>query len=318
MKLKNQLITITAFILLYVILNVMCYNIVTKRYFNNQSSEMKSRSINVSDYLPFEEDSQIVHIETDVKLTGDLPVIDGAAALYPVFSSFVDAIYPSDSVIFDGTDFTSDSALKYRNTRGAYKAVVDGDADIVFCAEPSKEQLEYAKEQGVELTFVPIGYEAFVFIVGQNNPVDDLTVDEVKGLYSGSITNWSEVGGDDRLVDAVQRNVGSGSQTAMLAFMDGVEMHRSLNGILTGRAIGFSFRYYVQGLNKNPDVKILSINGIYPDEENIANGSYPITNYLYAVYDSSNDNPNIQVVMDFVLSDEGQQIIKESGYVPLQ
>ena len=317
MKMGKQLCIIICMILAIVLFDISVFNIVTKRYIDNRGSEMKSRSIEVSEYLPFTEDSGICHIDTDVKLSGDLPVLDGAAALYPVFSAFVDATYPEDSVSFDGTDFTADSALQFHNTRGAYQAVVDGSADIIFCAQPSEEQLAYASEHGVELTLVPIGYEAFVFIVGKDNPVNDLTIEQVQGLYTGKYTNWSQVGGDDRLVDAVQRNVGSGSQTAMLSFMNGQEMKHSFFGALTGRAIGFSFRYYVEGLNGNSDVKMLALNGVYPSEENIANGTYPIASNFYAVYNNANSNPNIPILIDFILSEEGQAIVKQSGYTPL-
>ena len=318
MKLKNQIFVILGLILAFVLFDLSIFNVVTKRYIDPRGDEMKSRSIEVSEYLPFSEDSGIVHVDSSVKLSGDLPVIDGAAALYPMFSAFVDATYPKESVSFDGTDFTEDSALQFHNTRGAYQAVVDGDVDIIFCAKPSEEQLAYAKEKGVELKMVPIGYEAFVFIVGKDNPVDDLTIEQVQGLYTGKYKNWSEVGGDNRLVDAVQRNTGSGSQTAMLSFMNGQEMKKSVLGALTGRAIGFSFRYYVEGLSVNPDVKMLSLNGVYPSEENIANGTYPIASNFYAVYDASNENENIALLLDFILSEEGQRIVKESGYTPMQ
>ena len=318
MKLKNQIFVILGLILAFVLFDLSIFNVVTKRYIDPRGDEMKSRSIEVSEYLPFTEDSGIVHVDSSVKLSGDLPVIDGAAALYPMFSAFVDATYPKESVSFDGTDFTEDSALQFHNTRGAYQAVVDGDADIIFCAKPSEEQLAYAEEKGVELKMVPIGYEAFVFIVGKDNPVDDLTIEQVQGLYTGKYQNWSEVGGDNRLVDAVQRNTGSGSQTAMLSFMNRQEMKKSVLGALTGRAIGFSFRYYVEGLSVNPDVKMLSLNGVYPSEENIANGTYPIASNFYAVYDASNENENISLLLDFILSEEGQRIVKESGYTPMQ
>ncbi|RAZ93289.1 phosphate ABC transporter substrate-binding protein, PhoT family, partial [Klebsiella oxytoca] len=79
-----------------------------------------------------------------------------------------------------------------------------------------------------------------------------------KGIYSGEIKKWSEVGGENRYIDALQRNAGSGSQTAMLSFMDGVQMKRSLTGLF-GSAIGFSFRYYVEGIVENSDVKMLSL-----------------------------------------------------------
>ncbi len=297
--------------------DIVVYNIFTKRYVNDTSPEMQAKSIELSKYLPFDENSGIVKIDSVTKLSGDLPVIDGAAALYPVFSGFVNAVYPSGSVSFDGENFAPDSALQFHNTRGAYAAIVDGTADIVICAAPSKEQLEYAEQNGVELELVPIGREAFVFIVNKNNPVDNLTVEQVKGIYSGEIKKWSEVGGENRYIDALQRNAGSGSQTAMLSFMDGVQMKRSLTGLF-GSAIGFSFRYYVEGIVENSDVKMLSLNGVYPSPANIADESYPLVSSFYAVYRKDDTNPNIPVLINWILSDEGQRIVGESGYAPLK
>lgn len=313
MKLIKQLAVIALIIALFTAFDLSVYNLITKRYINNTSEEMQAKSIELSKYLPFDPNSQIISIDGSLSLTENLPVVDGAAALYPVFSAFVNAVYPPESVIFDGSNFAPESALQYTNTRGAYKAVVDGTADIVFCAEPSDEQLSYAEEKGVELVFTPIGCEAFVFIVNKDNPVNNLTTEQVKALYSGEIRSWSEVGGDNCPVDVITRNKGSGSQTAMESFMDGAEIRKNPLGF-TGRAIGYSFRYYVEGIVENGGVKMLSLNGAYPNKENISNGSYPIVSNFYAVYRKDNPNPNIEQFIEWILSDEGQQIIEESGY----
>ena len=103
----------------------------------------------------------------------------------------------------------------------------------------------------------------------------------------------------------------------MLGFMGGVPMKRNILMSLTGSAIGFSFRYYVEGIVENSDVKMLSLDGAYPDKENISNGSYPIVSSLYAVYDKANDDPNIPILIDWILSEEGQEIVEKSGYVPV-
>ncbi len=313
MKLLKQASAIALLIAFFVIFDLSVYNLLTKRYINDTSEAMQAKSIELGKYLPFEDNSKIVKLDSTLKLSGDLPVIDGAAALYPVFSAFVNGVYPADSVSFDGENFTQDSALQYSNTRGAYKAVVDGTADIIFCAAPSAEQLSYAEKKGVELEMVAIGCEAFVFIVNKDNPVDNLTVEQVKGLYSGEIRSWAEVGGNNLPVDAIQRNTGSGSQTAMLSFMDGIEMKRNPIAFL-GSSIGFSFRYYVEGIVENGSVKMLSLNGVYPDKENIKNGSYPIVSNFYAVYRKDNENSNIKPFIQWILSEEGQKIVEESGY----
>lgn len=317
MKLFQQLSTLFLLIMCFVGFDISVYNLFTKRYINNTSEQMQAKSIELDKYLPFEENSEVVKIDTDFKLSGDLPVVDGAAALYPVFSGFVNAVYPKDSVIFDGENFTPESSLQYTNTLRAYKSVVDGGADIIFCAEPSAEQLEYADEQGVELEFLPIGKEAFVFIVNNENPVDNLTVEQIRGIYSGKYKNWSEVGGDNTIIDPVQRIEGSGSQSVMVSFMDGIPMKKNLFGFM-GRAVGFSFRYYVSGIVDNGGVKMLSVNGVYPDKENISSGNYPITVDFYAVYRKDNPNTNIKLLTDWILSDDGQQIVEKSGYIPIQ
>ncbi len=314
---KRQIAVILSIILVFAGFDFSVYNLFTKRYINSTSRQMQAKSIELDKYLPFDKNSEVVRVDTDFKLTENLPVIDGAAALYPVFSGFVNAVYPEDSVIFDGENFAPESSLHYTNTLRAYKAVVDGEADIVVCAEPSEAQLAYADEQGIELEFLPIGKEAFVFIVNNENPVSDLTVEQIRGIYSGKYTNWSQVGGDRTIIDPVQRIEGSGSQSVMVSFMDGTPMKKNPFGFM-GRAIGFSFRYYVSGIVDNGGVKMLSVNGVYPDKENISSGKYPITVDFYAVYRKDNTNPNVELMLDWILSDDGQEIVEKSGYIPVE
>ncbi len=317
MKLFQQISTLFLLTICFVGFDISVYNLFTKRYINSTSEQMQAKSIELDKYLPFDENSEAVKIDTDFKLTENLPVVDGAAALYPVFSAFVNAVYPQDSVVFDGENFTPESSLQYTNTLRAYKSVVDGGADIIFCAKPSAEQLEYAEEQGVELDFIPIGHEAFVFIVNNDNPVENLTVEQIRGIYSGKYRNWKDVGGDNTAIDPVQRIEGSGSQSVMMSFMDGIPMKKNLFGFM-GRAVGFSFRYYVSEIVGNGGVKMLSVNGVYPDKENISSGQYPITVDFYAVYRKDNPNSNVKLLIDWILSDDGQEIVEKSGYIPIK
>ncbi len=310
----KQILILTAVVLVFCLYDVVIYRMVTKRCTSDRSGVMQAKSVELDKYLPFDEDSEIVKMRADIPLEGELPVLDGAAALYPVFSAFAGAVYPEDSCPFDGQDFAPDSRLKMNNTRGAYAAVVDGTSDIIFCAGPSEEQKAYAEEKGVELEMVPIGREAFVFVVNKNNPVDNLSVEQVRGIYSGQYTNWSELGGEDKRIDALQRNEGSGSQTAMENFMGDVPMKKDYDSFL-GRAIGYSFRFYVEAVVREGDIKLLSLNGVYPDKENIREGKYPIVDSFYAIYRKDNTNPNIPVLIDWILSDQGQDIVEETGYV---
>ena len=280
----------------------------------------------VHEYLPFDENSKIVTLpkEASIKLTENLPVVDGAAAVFPVYSAFVNAVYPETTELWDGV-------LEYNNTVGGYAELGLKNTDIFFGAYPSEEQIAEAKSHGTEFVYTPIGYDAFVFFVHKDNPIDNLTTEQVQGIYSGEITNWSEVGGKDEKIAAYQRNEGSGSQSMLIRFMDGKEIMEAptemVDDLMVGivervsdyrskpGSIGFSFRYYLEGIIKNPDIKLLSIDGIAPTVENIKNGSYPITASLYAVTYEGNDNENIDKFIEWVLSDEGQYLIEKTGYV---
>ena len=315
-KLIKQLSLIFIVIIGFILFNMSIYNLVTIKYINNYDENLREKSINLKEYLPFEESSKIVHKTSNIKITEDIPLIDGATALYPVYSSFVNALYSKETVKFDGKDFDKTSSIQKTGTTNAFKRVIDGEVDIIFCAEPSKKQLEYAASKNVELEQIPIGKEAFVFIVNKNNPINDLSIDQIKQIYTGKINNWKDLGGEYTPIIALQRAEGSGSQTAMLSFMNGEEMER-INQTILGRSIGYSFRYYVESIVKDGKLKMISINGITPNIENIRNNTYPIVDNFYMIYRKNNNNKNIKTIEDYILSQEGQDIIKEIGYVPI-
>lgn len=285
-------------------------------------------SINVHEYLPFREDSKVVTLdrEASLKLSGELPIVDGAAAVFPVYSAFVHATYPETTELFD-------DVFDYNNTVRGYEYLAERKADIFFGAYPSQEQIDYAGTCGTEFIYTPIGSEAFVFFVHKDNPVDNLTSEQIRAIYAGEITNWKQVGGSNEPITAYQRNEGSGSQSMFLRFMgDTVPMEPTTQTYVGGMldiietvadyrnkdgSIGFSFRYYMEGIIKNPDVKLLSIDGVAPTVENIRNGSYPITASLYAVTWAGNEKENVALLLDWVLSEEGQELIEKTGYVPI-
>ena len=325
MKLKKQILILCLVAALFAAFNLSMYQLLTRRLSNNFSGATQARMIDVGKYLPHEESSDLPKLDSSLKLHEDLPVLDGAAALVPVYAAIIHNVYPEGCVTYEGGTFSDDnyygenfapgSAMQYQNTVRGYRAIVDSTTDILFCAAPSEEQKAYAEDKGVELVYVPIGLEAFVFFVNENNPVDDLTVDQIRKIYSCAYTNWSEVGGADRIINPVTRLEGSGSQTAFESFMGGYEIGRKSPLAITGASIGFSFRYYMEGIVDNDAVKMLSLNGVYPSAENIQNRSYPIVSQFYAIYRADNENKNIPVLVDWILSGEGQQIIEACGYV---
>lgn len=282
-------------------------------------------NINVHEYLPFEENSKIVKIDSKtLKLTEDLPIIDGAAAFFPVYSAFVNAVYPETTELYNGV-------FEYNNTPGGYEMLAQKEEDIFIGVYPSEEQKAYAEECDTTFVYTPIGTEAFVFFVYKDNPIDNLTTEQIKGIYSGEITNWKQVGGKNEEIAAFQRNEGSGSQSMLQRFMGDTAIMEAptemVNSMMSGiiekvsdyrsksNSIGFSFRYYVEGIIQNPDIKMLSVDGVAPTAENIENGSYPIVTPIYAVTYEENTNENVDKLLEWILSEEGQYILEETGYV---
>ena len=282
-------------------------------------------NIKVHEYLPFREDSKIVKVDSKtLKLTENLPRIDGAAAFFPVYSAFVNAVYPETTELYDGV-------FEYNNTPGGYQLLAEKGIDLFLGVYPSEEQKAYAEECGTTFVYTPVGTEAFVFFVHKDNPIDNLTTEQIKGIYSGEITNWKQVGGRNEEIAAFQRNEGSGSQSMLKRFMGDTPIMEAptelVNSMMSGiiekvsdyrsksNSIGFSFRYYVEGIIQNPDIKMLSVDGVAPTAENIRNGRYPIVTPMYAVTYEENTNENVDLLLRWILSEEGQYIIEETGYV---
>ena len=148
--LAKQALAIALVVMIFVLFNASMYMILTKRLSNNFSDTSQAKMIDVEKYLPHNPESDLARIDSSLKLTDNLPVLDGAAALVPVYASFVDAVYPEGSVTYEGgsfsddnfygENFAEDSKMQYKNTVRGYKAIVDGDTDILFCASPSAEQ----------------------------------------------------------------------------------------------------------------------------------------------------------------------------------
>ena len=324
---SSQRRMICAVILVFVLLNLIVFRLMTCRLTNNFSGASQAKMIDVSRYLPFTDSEYLAHIETDYRLEGELPVLDGAAALVPVYGAVIDSVYPGGSVTYEGgvfsddnyygENFASDSKMQYHNTIRGFNALVDGTVDLFFTAAPSADQMKYAEEKGVELEFVPVGKEGFVFFVNTKNEVDSLTIEQIRSIYDGSIRNWVEVGGAFRPINPVTRIARSGSQSAMDRFMGDREYGKKGYSALAGASIGYSFRFYLQGIVGNSGVKMLAVNGVEPTVDTIRDGKYPLVSDFYVAYRKDETNPAVKNLVDWILSDEGQKLIEESGYIPV-
>ncbi|MEO4051917.1 substrate-binding domain-containing protein [Solibacillus sp. CAU 1738] len=297
------------------------------RFYDSQITTVNAE-VNVWEYEPFVENSLVKQLKEGATVTIDepLPILDGATAMYPLYAAFVQATYPRS------LNYLQEEIVMVNKTPQAYENVINGKADMIFVAAPSQQQIDVAKSKNVELEMTAIGKEAFVFFVHKNNPINSLTLEQIRGIYSGDITNWSQVGGTNESIRAFQRPQDSGSQTALQYVMGDIPiMEAPTEDIVSGmggiihevaqyknykNAIGYTFRYYSTEMVGNDEIKLLMIDDVAPTKENIRNETYPITSQFYAVT-TDTDNPNVRKLLNWILSPQGQQLVEEVGYVPV-
>lgn len=293
-----------------------------------------NQNINTEEYLPFDENSKIARLDGDASLKftifDDLPVIDCAAALFPTASAFVNATYPSTIPPLN----REDSPFKYTNTPGGNRALAKGEIDFMIGVEPQDFYKEMAAENGYEFESVPIGKEAFVFFTNAKNPVKSLTIEQIRGIYSGEITNWKQVGGEDLEIQVFMRNGNSGSASALEKLMGDLPMvepkkeflFNLMSGIVQAAsdyenhrgAIGFSFRYYVTDIVNENDIRFIPIEGVEPTIDTVTSGEYPLVDQIYISYRKGYMTEEMQRLLTWILSEEGQLLIERSGYAPIK
>lgn len=257
---------------------------------------------------------------------GSYPRVDGSTATLPLSYKLMEAAADVD-------EETAKASIRHNKTTESFYALVDGRADMLLVYEPSQDAWDYAEEQGVKLEVQAIGYDAPVFLINDGNPVESLTHDQIVGIYTGEITNWREVGGEDMDIVAYQRVENSGSQVMMKAqVMKDIEMvdapreyRTSEMGELvdaiasyrnTANSIGYSVYYYIDNMYMQEGIKLLKVNGVEPTNQTIASGEYPYRQPFYAVIraDAETDAPEREL-FNWLATEEGRQLVEDAGYV---
>lgn len=320
---------------LLAVLLIGCTAVVLHGLWRDSLPAVDDRTLLLWQYEPFAEDTRAVSLDAPASLClerSETLRLDGATALYPVYAAFVQAVYPEGDYPLYGTQVTCSGTVE------AYQRLIRRETDMIFAAAPSQDQLNMAEAAGVELHLTPIGREAFVFFVNSRNPVTDLTVEEIRKIYSGEITHWSQVGGKHQKIRPFQRAANSGSQSALLRLMEGLPLlepeQEDVVGAMDGiihqvasyrnyrNAIGFSFRFYATEMVHSGDIRLLALNGVEPTKETIRSGSYPIASSFYAVTAAPKGSPALEernehaaAFLRWILSEEGQTLVERSGYV---
>jgi len=205
------------------------------------------------------------------------------------------------------------------------KALIDGTCDIANSSRFIKlEEAKLAFEKGAYPVPFGVAIDAIVPIIHPKNPVNNLTLQQLKDIYSGKITNWKEVGGPDRKILAVTRDTSSGTfEVWEEKIMGGDRIMPSAQVVASNGAM-------VQSVSGNPaavgyigigyldsSVKAVTVGGIEGTPETAISGEFPISRYLFMFTAGWPTGETMQFI-NFVLSDAGQEIVASTGYVPLR
>lgn len=246
---------------------------------------------------------------------------------------------PSAIVLQGYTDEQRNSLTTINSkTHQAYLNLIDNDTDLILVSTlPSEDEVAAAREQGVELEVSPIGMDAFIFIVNEENPIDAITTEQIKAIFSGELKEWNEIGDYDYEIAPYVRPVNSGSQELMRTLvmkdtpidefpeeeMIFETMFPLIEGVSTNPyAIGYTLFYYKLNMidvgEPAPKVKVLDVDGVKVTEQTISESEYPYVFNIYAVTRKDLDHDSdAYKVKKWLTSKEGQQVIREAGYVKL-
>ncbi len=306
-KRTNTLIVITS-ILAIVAIIFGGYIIINNKTLSNNQKEDNSQT----------NDKDNENVSNEEKI-----IIDASLATQPLTDAYIKGL-PDFNLVAD-----------YSNTDPAYTKLINKEVDLIIVTEPSEEELKRAKDANVELEVTPVVNEGFVFYTNKENPVNNLTIEQIQKIYTGEITNWKQAGGNDAEIIAYQRPVNSGSQTGILSLvMKGLKMKEpktteyieTMAGIIevvsnyeNGKdAIGYSYYYYATAMYGNDKMKFFSINDIEPNHDTIKDGSYPLITSYYIVTLKNETSSSTEKLKKTLLSPKGQEIAKKAGYVELE
>lgn len=278
----------------------------------------------------------------DWGLDRDMPVVDGSTSTYPYTASVFGSLF---------TNYQNHPRFPESHSKSheSYERLISGEANFLFAATlPSEELKARAEAAGVELTCIPIAYDAMVFFTNAENAIDGLSQQQIQDIYVyGKYTNWNQVGGPDAELLPYRRNADSGSHALMEQyFLEGGKLSLSpdVHNVLTSYAmssaltdvaaalctdppayaIGYSVYYYyltaqyMMGDVTGNQLKLLAVDGVLPSDEAIAAGSYPLAGYNYVVFraDEPEDSPARRLAA-FMLSAAGQDCVRNAGFGPL-
>jgi phosphate transport system substrate-binding protein len=244
--------------------------------------------------------------------------IEGSTTVGPIADAFAEYFMRANP----GLEIT----VKKTGSGDGAAALIDGRCDIATMSRFMKDkEFKDAIEKNVFPVAHVVAMDGVCIIVHPSNPVSALTIEQVRDIYNGKITNWKELGGPDLAIVVISRDTSSGTYEVFNEkIMEKEKMAGSVEYVnsnpqaharvkTTAGAIGYVGLGFVDA-----DVKALKINGVQPTKQTIAGGTYPVSRPLFMF---TNGYPKLGSMVfkfcTFYLSEKGQEIIEAKGFVPV-
>ena len=345
---SNGLIRMAGYIgLAFVVIGANLYGIVSNTLYGERDNS--GNDIFLPAYFPFENNGLLATpaIPPSLRIAADYPLIDGDIHLLPLYGAVVQAVYEIRSgeyyAEFDPeTDdeprpaspepHVRDVADYKTSTECPLNFLMNNEIDIVFGDLPAARQfVAEVTDEAPEL--IPIACDALVFFVHKDNPVTNLSLEQIRNIYAGEIQSWEKIGGPDTKILAFQSNDARTQQALTDMVMRDRETIEPLreefnlydlnivNRLAEYRnrtnALGYDFRWRANRLFPAGEIRFLSIDGIAPTPENIRNGTYPL---ILPLVMATRQKPRKEVaaLRDWICGPEGQALIDLTGFVSIR
>ncbi|HEY5541233.1 MAG TPA: phosphate ABC transporter substrate-binding protein [Coriobacteriia bacterium] len=251
-----------------------------------------------------------------VSTRGNTLNVSGSTTILPIAEESADAfkaLHPGTTVLVSGL-----------GSSAGIEAVSAGTADIGTSSRDLKPE-----EDKLGLVDFPIAYDGIAVIVSPDNPVHALTMAQLREIFTGKITNWKQVGGEDRTVEVVNRDEASGTREAFQKLVMAGATFDAAATVLPGTgqvrdvvarapgAVGYISLGFVKPRFAGVSVKALSIDGVVPSEKTVADNTYPIGRVLH-FFTKGQPTGLTKEFVDFVLSAKIQRgVVIDAGFIPI-
>ena len=179
-------------------------------------------------------------------------------------------------------------------------------------------------EEAEKLDATVVGLDGIALVVNPVNKLEDITLQDLAKVYSGEITNWKELGGDDKAIVVIGREDGSGTRDGFESIVMGdkepkyAQELESTGSVINAVATTDGAIGYASLANVDETVKALKVGGVEATEENVKSGTYEVQRPFICATLKGSDNKLVKAYLDFILSEEGQALVLAQGAVPVK